>query len=96
MQTLALPLTFSNGDAVVYTDTEDIYYSHLLALNLQIEPRELPLSIKFGTWEMTLNAESRSDAIELAARYIPEISLDEIALDIDDNGRETVSVIYSR
>lgn len=96
MQTLALPLSFSNGEAVVYSDTEDLYYSHLLALNLQIEPNELPLSSEFGTFEMTLNDESRSDAIELAASYIPEISLEEIALDIDDNGRETVSVIYSR
>lgn len=96
METLAIPFTLSGGRAVVYPDTDDKFYAQILTTTLCIEPNEMPLDPNFGVNDPTFSNTSRANAVELAAKYIPEISIINVTTIIDDNGSEKLAISFTR
>lgn len=96
METIALPLQFSNGRAVVHSDDTDDYYAHILAMCISIEPDELPLTPNFGVNDPTFASVTRASIVELAARYVPEITITSIDSLIEESGQNAIEINFFR
>lgn len=96
METLALPMTFANGRPAVHVDTTDEYYGHILSICIGVEPNELPLTPSFGVDDPAFASVSRASIIEIAARYVPEITITSIDALIDQSGDTSVDISFYR
>ena len=96
METLALPMTFSNGRPAVHSDDTDEYYAHILSICIGVEPNELPLTPAFGVDDPTFASVSRASIVEIAARYVQEITITSIDAVIDEAGDTSVDISFYR
>jgi hypothetical protein len=95
MNTLSVPFRFArSGSVAQHTEGSDFYYSHILSNVLQTEPGELALDSSFGTEDPTFQRINRASIVEMAAKYVPEITINDITSIIDDNGNEQVVISF--
>lgn len=96
METIALPMSFANGRPAIHTDDTDEYYGHILGLCIGIEPNELPLTPGLGVNDPTFAAVSRASIVEVAARYVPEITITSIDAISNESGEASVEISFYR
>ena len=94
MDTFSIPFRFVNGLTAKHAEGSDEYYLHLLSMVLQTEPGEMPLDANFGTNDPVFQNISRATILELAAKYVPELNIQNIATVLDDDGVERVVLQY--
>jgi hypothetical protein len=95
MSTLSVPFRFTNvGSVAQHAEGSSSYYGHILSNVLQTEPGELALDASFGTEDPTFEAISRATLVEMAAKYVPEIRINNISTFINDNGTEQVVISF--
>lgn len=94
MDTFSIPFRFVNGLTAKHVEGSDEYYLHLLSMVLQTEPGEMPLDANFGTNDPVFQNISRATILELAAKYVPELNIQNIATILDDDGVERVVLQY--
>ena len=94
MDTFSVPFRFSGGLAAKHAEGSDQYYLHILSMVLQTQPGEMPLDINFGVNDPVFERISRATIMELAAKYVPELTIEQIATILDNDGIERVVVQY--
>lgn len=94
MDTFSVPFRFSGGLAVKHEEGSDQYYLHILSMVLQTQPGEFPLDFNFGTLDPVFQKINRATILELAAKYVPELNILQIATVLDDDGIERVVLEY--
>ncbi len=95
MNTLSVPFRFTNtGSVAQHAEGSSSYYTHILSNVLQTEPGELALDASFGTEDPTFEAIKRATLVELAAKYVQEIRIDNISTFINDNGNEQIIISF--
>lgn len=75
MDTIALPISFRFGAFEKYEDGSDEYYAHILALTMQIEPGELPITSSYGCYSPLFDNSAIANLAVTAAQFIPEIDI---------------------
>jgi hypothetical protein len=95
MDTFSVPFRFSGGLAVKHSEDSDQYYLHILSMVLQTQPGEMPLDANFGTNDPVFERINRGTIMELAAKYVPELNIQQIATVLDDDGVERVVLQYN-
>lgn len=61
---------------------------------LQTQPGELPLDVNFGINDPVFERINRATVLELAAKYVPELVIQQIGTVLDDDGIERVVLQY--
>lgn len=61
---------------------------------LQTQPGELPLDANFGINDPVFERINRATVLELAAKYVPELVIQNIGTVLDDDGIERVVLQY--
>lgn len=95
MDTFSVPFRFSGGLASKHPEGSDQYYLHILSMVLQTQPGEMPLDANFGINDPVFERINRATVMELAAKYVPELNIQQIATVLDNDGVERVVVQYS-
>lgn len=72
----------------------DEYYATLLANTLKTEPYELPISTAFGVLDPAFGFETPLKAAQNAARFIPEISIQDVSSKLEVDGSLGVNIIF--
>lgn len=94
MDTFSVPFRFSNGLAAKHAEGSDEYYIHIMTMVLLTEPGGMPLDPEFGTQDPTFEQVDRASLVELASKYVPELSITNITTLITDEGQEDILVEY--
>lgn len=96
MNTLRLPIKFSI-DSTMETISEgtDEFYATLLANSLRIEPGELPISTAFGVFDPSFGYQTPLNAVQNAARHIPEILVNDVSSKMEEDGTIGVMVNFT-
>ena len=94
MDTFSVPFRFSGGLASKHAEGSEQYYLHILSMVLQTQPGEMPLDTNFGVNDPVFEKISRATVMELAAKYVPELNIQQIATVLDDDGVERVVLQY--
>jgi hypothetical protein len=94
METFSVPFRFANGLAVKHAEGSDQYYLHLLSMVLQTQPGEMPLDFNFGTNDPVFERVNRATILEISAKYVPELNIQQIATVLDNDGVERIVLKY--
>lgn len=94
MDTFSVPFRFSGGLAAKHQEGSDQYYLNILSMVLQTQPGEMPLDANFGVNDPVFERINRATIMELAAKYVPELTIEQIATILDNDGVERVVVQY--
>jgi hypothetical protein len=94
MDTFSVPFRFSGGLAAKHQEGSAQYYLHILSMVLQTQPGEMPLDVNFGVNDPVFERINRATVMELAAKYVPELTIEQIATILDNDGIERVVVQY--
>lgn len=94
MDTFSVPFRFSGGLAAKHPEGSAQYYLHILSMVLQTQPGEMPLDVNFGVNDPVFERINRATVMELAAKYVPELTIEQIATILDNDGIERVVVQY--
>lgn len=94
MDTFSVPLRFSDGLAAKHSEGTEQYYLHILSMVLQTQPGEMPLDANFGINDPVFVRIDRATVLELAAKYVPELNIQQVATIIDNDGVERVVLQY--
>lgn len=95
-ETLASPMSFRNGSAVSYTDSDDRYYVQIVMNLFRIEGGELPLTPDIGTPDPTFSGISIRSMRDIANKYVPEINITGSSYEKNDDGEVRVDFTYYR
>jgi hypothetical protein len=95
MDTFSVPFRFSGGLASKHAEGSDEYFLHILSMVLQTNTGEMPLDANFGTNDPVFEKINRGTVMELAAKYVPELVIQQISTILDDDGIERVVLQYS-
>lgn len=87
-------MRFRLGGVEKIDDGTDEYYSHLLALAIQIVPGELPLSPQYGVEDPSFSESLTRDLAFTAGAYIPEIIIDTANIIPAENGQTKVDLSF--
>lgn len=93
MDTIALPISFRFGGFEKYADGTDEYYAHILAMTMQIEPGELPITTNYGCYSPLFDNSAIANFAVTAAQFIPEIDI--IDVEGTDNGFGDIQIEVS-
>lgn len=96
MDTLSFPITFIDGSVTKIAEGSDEYYSHLLALLVQIQPEDLPLNPQYGILDPTFSEILTRDMAMSVGAFIPEIIVDSAEIIVDDSGETRVNIAFSQ
>ena len=92
-----MPIRFKPDYSIETIETgTDEYYATLLANALRIEPNELPISTFFGTVDPAFGNDTPQKIVENIGRYIPEISIEAVSSTLDNSGKLSLAVQFSR
>lgn len=94
MDTFKFPVRFRQKGVEKIEEGTDEYYSHLLALAIQIIPGELPLSPQYGVQDPTFSADLTRDLAFTAGAYIPEIIIDTANINPSETGLTQVDISF--
>ena len=96
MDTLALPISFRQGNFEKHIDGTDEYYAHILALTMQIEPGELPITVEYGCYNPIFDNRAIASLAVTAAQFVPEIDL--VTVEVADSGigLSTIDVSFTQ
>lgn len=92
---MRIPLRFRNGEAEKLEDGSDDYFAQLLALTTQILPGELPLNPNYGVDDPTFDERARRQLAFLVGAFIPEITLERVAVVDSVSGRSRVDIAFT-
>ena len=92
---MRIPLRFRNGEAEKLEDGSDDYFAQLLALTTQILPGELPLNPNYGVDDPTFDETARRQLAFLVGAFIPEITLERVAVLDTVSGRSRVDIAFT-
>lgn len=96
MDTFKLPFRFRGGEVEKWRDGTDDYFSHLLALSLQIMPGELPINPQFGVEDPSFNESLTRDLAFTAGAFIPEIIVNTASIVPGDNGQTRINIDFTQ
>jgi len=91
MDAMKFPIEFDEGGVTRLTDGTPDYYKQLLALGAITEPHSLPITPDFGVWDPTFNTVEKGQFVVHSARFVPEVQIEQIDVDIDDSGQNLIS-----
>lgn len=96
MDTLRFPIRFANGGVEKYQEGTDDYYSHLLALLVQIQPQDLPLSPQYGVQDPTFSETLTRDLALSVGGFIPEIIVESATIEVSNSGETKINIAFSQ
>lgn len=96
MDTISLPISFRQGYFEKYTDGTDEYYAFLLAMAMQIEPGELPITVNYGCYSPIFDNQAIANFAVAAAQYVPEIDLIDVDVLSLGEGRAQIDVSFTQ
>jgi hypothetical protein len=95
MDTLSSPFRFtSSGLAEKHIENTSEYYLNILANVLQTEPGETPLDLNFGTNDPLFQRINKATVIEVAAKYVPELTINSVSTILSEDGTEQLIVSF--
>ena len=95
MDTLSLPFRFtSSGLAETHTENTSAYYLNILSNVLQTEPGETPLDLNFGTNDPLFQRVNKATVIEVAAKYVPELTINSVSTILSEDGTEQLIISF--
>lgn len=95
MDTFSLPFRFTSaGLAAKHAEGSDSYYLHILSTVIQTEPKEMPLDPSFGTNDPLFQRINKASIVEVAAKYVPEMTIDAVSTVLEENGTEQLVISY--
>jgi hypothetical protein len=96
MDTISLPISFRQGSFEKLSENSDEYYAFILALIMQIEPGELPLTPSFGCASPIFGDNEIANLALNAVQFVPEVTLATINVAPSDSGQTKVDVAFFR
>ena len=96
MDTFKFPIRFRQGEIEKWREGTDEYYSHLLALSLQIMPGELPINPQFGVEDPTFNESLTRDLAFTAGAFIPEIIVSTASIAPGPDGQLRINIDFAQ
>lgn len=96
MDALKFPLEFYNGSLRKLTDGSDAYYAQILALAIQINPGELPLTPTYGVEDPTFQPFLTRDLAYTAGAFVPEIIINNALLEQSPDGRVEINISFAQ
>lgn len=94
MDAMKFPVTFDSGGLQRHIDGTADFYKQILALSTITEPHSLPLTPDFGVWDPVFNDVERGEFVIHAARFVPEVEIEDVTVDINDEGENLVSFSF--
>jgi len=91
MDIFAFPLRFDDGEIRKLEDSSDDYYSQLLTLTMLTEPHTHPITPEFGVLDPTFKNIEKTLFITQAARFVPEIQITNIEVNLTNPDEPAVS-----
>lgn len=96
MDTFKFPVRFRGGAVEKLREFTDDYYAHLLALSIQIQPRELPLNPQYGVEDPTFDESLTRDLAFTAGAFIPEVSIDKATVVLNEDGKTSINISFTQ
>lgn len=95
MDTFSLPLRFTpSGLAEKHAVNSSQYYLHILSNVLQTEPEETPLDLNFGTNDPLFERINKATVVEVAAKYVPELTINSVSTILSEDGTEQLIISF--
>ena len=94
MDAIQFPVKFDTNGMTRLEDGSNDFYKQLLALSTITEPHSQPITPDFGIWDPTFNTVERGHFVLQAARYVPEVEIEQVNVDINDEGENSVSFSF--
>lgn len=96
MDIFAFPLQFDSDGIRKLKNGTDNYYSQLLTLAILTEPETHPLTPDFGTIDPTFKTVERGRFLIQAARFVPEITLTNIEIDLQAEDKSLIKFSFRK
>ena len=94
MDTLKLPLRFSNGQAETWLDGTDEYFAHLLFCFTSTRRGELIMRPQIGVGDIPFDIDSIQNLGYNVAQYIPEIDIADLEAYTSDTGKTDIRLSF--
>jgi hypothetical protein len=93
---LKFPISYDSSGFTKLVDGSTDYYKQLLSICARTEPGVSPLFPDFGVYDPTLMIADKGQFIINAARYVPEIQIEQIESILGLDGSTAISFTFSR
>jgi hypothetical protein len=94
MDAIKFPISFEGGRIARVEEGTTEYYKQLLSISTLTEPTSLPITPDFGIWDPTFNTVEKGQFIIHSSRFVPEVEIEQINVDINDNGENLISFSF--
>jgi hypothetical protein len=95
MDTFSFPIVFDNTGLKKLTENSNEYYRHILSMAVRTEPNVMPITPDFGLFDPTFRTIDPSTFIQQAARFVPEVVIDDVDIDVDNDSAVNVTFTFS-
>lgn len=96
MDCLKFPISYDASGLAKLVDSSDDYFKQLLSICARTEPGVSPLFPDFGVFDPTLMIADKGQFMINAARFVPEIQINEIETIIGQDGEMAISFTFTR
>lgn len=96
MDCLKFPISYDASGFSKLLDGSTEYYKQLLSICARTEPGVSPLFPDFGVYDPTLMVADKGQFLINAARYVPEVQINQIETIIGQDGSVAISFTFSR
>ena len=92
MDTIAFPIKFEASGLTLLKEGSTSYYSQLLSMAILTEPNRHPLTPEYGIFDPTFRAVDKGQFVVQAARFVPEVAITNIDVDVGETENIDVSL----
>lgn len=92
MDTIAFPIKFEASGLTMLQEGSTPYYSQLLSMAVLTEPNRHPLTPEYGIFDPTFRAVDKGQFVVQAARFVPEVVITNIEVDVAEDEDINVSI----
>lgn len=94
MDAMKFPISFEGGRIARHDEDSSDYFKQLLTISTLTEPTSLPITPDFGIWDPTFNTVEKGQFILHSSRYVPEVEIEQVNVDINDDGENLISFAF--
>lgn len=95
MDCLAFPIKFDSTGVSKLTENSTDYFRQLLSVIVRTEPNILPMTPDLGVYDPAFRDIDMTSFVQQAARYAPEVTIEDVDVNIDNDGAVDVSFSFT-
>ncbi len=95
MDALSFPIRFDATGISKVTENSNDYFRQLLSIILRTEPNILPMTPDLGVYDPAFRDVDLTAFVQQAARYAPEVTIDDVDVNIQNDGAVDISFTFT-